>query len=170
LFNTATPVIQGSMRKRVISASPSTDAAPVERAWLDLDALADVEVTSEDAAHPVESALLPGRGAGWRAAVPGRQTVRLLFTHPQTLRRIFLKFVESHSERTQEFVLRWSPDGGGTFREILRQQWNFNPTNAVTEIEDCEVEVAGVTVLELTIVPDTSGGSAVASLERMQLA
>jgi hypothetical protein len=69
----------------------------VERAWLDLDALADVEVTSENAAHPVESALLSGRRAGWRAAAPGRQTIRLLFTRPQRLRRIFLKFVESHS-------------------------------------------------------------------------
>jgi hypothetical protein len=158
------------MRKRIITESPSPDAAPVERPWLDLEALADVEVTSEDVAHPVESAFLPGRSAGWRAAAPGRQTIRLLFTDPQRLRRIFLKFVESHSERTQEFVLRWSPDGGRTFREILRQQWNFNPRDAVTEIEDYEVELAGVTVLELGIVPDTSGGSAIASLERMRLA
>jgi hypothetical protein len=158
------------MRKRVLSESPSTDTAHVEPAWLNLDALADVEVTSEDAAHPVESALLSGHGAGWRAAAPGRQTIRLLFTHPQTLRRIFLKFVESHSERTQEFVLRWSPDGGSTFREILRQQWNLNPRDAVTEIEDYKVELTGVTVLELDIVPDKSGGSAVASLERLRLA
>ena len=39
--------------------------------WLNLDALAQVEVTSEDAAHPIESGLLPGTESGWRAAQPG---------------------------------------------------------------------------------------------------
>jgi hypothetical protein len=158
------------MRKRIIAASPAIDAAPASEAWLDLAALADVEVTSEDAAHPVESALLPGGGEGWRAAAPGEQIIRLLFHQPLTLRRIFLKFVDSQSPRTQEFVLRWSQDGGRTFREVLRQQWNFDPRGASTEIEDYKVELAGVTVLELGIVPDKSGGNALASLERMQLA
>ena len=44
-----------------------------------------MEVTSEDAAHPIESALLPGSASGWRAAAPGTQTIRLLFIRPQRL-------------------------------------------------------------------------------------
>jgi len=34
------------------------------------------------------------------------------FTTPQQLRRIWLVFEESTVERTQEYVLRWSSDGG----------------------------------------------------------
>ena len=38
-----------------------------------MEGLAEVEITSEDAAHPIESALLPGRASGWRAAGPGNR-------------------------------------------------------------------------------------------------
>jgi len=57
------------MRKRII---PSVQKeTPPGGDWLDLERLAQVEITSEDAAHPIESAVLPGRGSGWRAAGPG---------------------------------------------------------------------------------------------------
>jgi hypothetical protein len=132
--------------------------------------LADVEITSEDATHPIESALLPGVHSGWRAGEPGKQTIRLLFAHPQRLRRIRLNFVESAAKRTQEYVLRWSPDGGQSFREIVRQQWNFSPQGATSETEDHHVELSGVTVLELSINPDMSDQSAFASLAQLRIA
>ncbi len=157
------------MRKRIIPSVQKDTSAPDEE-WLDLERLAQVEITSEDAAHPIESALLPGRGTGWRATAPGEQTVRLLFAHPQRLRRIWLQFVEPVTERTQEFVLRWSPDGGRSFREIERQQWNFSPQGATHETEDLRVDLMGVTVLELSIIPDISGGNALASLGQLRLA
>jgi hypothetical protein len=135
-----------------------------------LDELADVEVTSESAAHPIEAALLPQRAEGWRAAEPGAQTLRLLFAKPQPLRRIWLKFVDGDSDRTQEYAVRWSADGGRSFREIVRQQWNFSRGRATSETEDHRVELAAVTVLELSIVPDVSGGPAVASLAQLRLA
>ena len=47
------------MRKRVTSPVPPV-AESHEPEWLDLEQLAQVEVTSEDIAHPVESALVPG--------------------------------------------------------------------------------------------------------------
>jgi hypothetical protein len=72
--------------------------------------------------------------------------------------------------RTQEFVLRWSPDGGRTFREIVRQQWNFGPPETVREAEDYRVELSGVTMLELAILPNKSGGGARASLTQWRLA
>lgn len=157
------------MRKRIIDPIQRNTAADVQE-WLDLDRLAEVEVTSEDAAYPIESALLPGRNSGWRAGRPGEQTIRLLFAHPQRIRRIALSFVESGCDRTQEYVLRWSPDGGKTFRDIVRQQWNFSQHGATSEIEDHRVDLQAVTALELRIIPDKSGGNALASLGHMRIA
>ena len=113
---------------------------------------------------------LPGAPSGWRAAGPGEQTIRLLFAQPQAVHRIWLEFVEPGVERTQEFVLRWSPDGGQSVHEVVRQQWNFSPHGATGQTEDLRVDLPGVTVLELSIVPDIGGGTAHASLTRLRLA
>ena len=94
---------------------------------MDPEHLARVELTSEDEAHPVESALVVETGLGWRASAPGEQVVRLLFDEPLSLRRIQLQFRETEQERTQEFVLSWSGDGGQTYREVVRQQYHFSP-------------------------------------------
>lgn len=157
------------MRKRIIGSVPQPAPTSGED-WLDLEGLVEVEVTSEDADHPIESALLPGDSAGWRASEPGAQTIRLLFARPQRLTRIQLRFLEKNAERTQQYVLRWSPDNGQSFHEIVRQQWNFHPHGATSETEEHRVELAAVTVLELTIVPHIGGGDAVASLEQWRLA
>lgn len=71
--------------------------------------------------------------------------------------------------RTQEFVLRFSSNRGGPFREIVRQQWNFSPPTSTREVEEYGVELSDVTVLELTIVPNISGGTARASLKSLHL-
>jgi len=157
------------MRKRIIGHGPR-DVAAAEPGWLDLERLAQVEITSEEVDHPIESALIPGTGSGWRAAQPGEQTIRLLFNEPLRLKRIHLVFQEDEQERTQEFVLRWSPDGGQSYREILRQQYNFSPPGAAREVEDYDIDLDGVTALELRIVPDISGGSTRASLAQLRVA
>jgi len=157
------------MRKRLIGHGPR-EVAAAEPGWLDLEPLAEVEITSEDVDHPIESALIPGTGLGWRAAQPGEQTIRLLFDAPLRLRRIHLVFHEDQQERTQEFVLRWSPDGGQSYREIVRQQYNFSPPEAPREVEDYDLDLNGVTALELKIVPEISGGRAHASLAQLRLA
>jgi hypothetical protein len=157
------------MRKRIIAPVQEETRVP-EQDWLNVEELAEVEITSEDAAHPIESALLPGGTSGWCAAGPGKQTIRLLFSHPQRLRRIWLNFTEARVERTQEYVLRWSTDGGQSFREIVRQQWNFSPQAATSQTQDYRVELPAVTVLELSIIPDISGGTALASLAQLRLA
>jgi hypothetical protein len=157
------------MRKRLIAAVQQ-DPLPLDQDWLNIENLAEVELTSEDAEHPIEFALLPGRGSGWRAAEPGKQTIRLLFEHPQRIRRIRLNFVESVMERTQEYVLRWSADGGQSFREVVRQQWNFSPKGATSQTEDYHVELAGLTVIELCITPDISGSNAYATLAQLRIA
>jgi hypothetical protein len=140
-----------------------------EEAWLDLERLARVEVSSEDPAHPVAEALRVAGGSGWRALAAGPQTLRLRFDEPQRLQRIRLQFDETEHERRQEFALRWSADGK-SFREILRQQWNFSPSGSTREAENYAVALSGVSVLELCIIPDTSGGDVRATLAELRLA
>jgi len=156
------------MRKRIISQSQRERLSANTR-WLDLEALARVEVTSEDAAHPIESALLTIGAIGWRAESPGEQTVRLLFEAPQRLRHIRLLFREEKEPRTQEFVLRWSPTTERSWRDVVRQQYHFSPSGATEEIEEYQVELEDVAALELTIIPNVSGGS-YASLAQLRLA
>jgi hypothetical protein len=152
------------MRKRLISDERSSSGQD----GMDLSHLGTVEITSEDAAHPIEFALELGDRRGWRAAEPGPQILRFLFDEPQKLKRIWLVFEETEIQRTQEFVLRWSPDRGCSFREIVRQQWNFSPPGTIRETEDYTVELGDVTVLELRIVPDTNGGESRASLASLR--
>ena len=156
------------MRKRVMTSSPET-VRPLGEGWLDLERSAVVEITSEEKDFPVDSALVLGETRGWRAAVPGTQTIRLVFDQPKRLRHISLVFQEEQTARTQEFVLRWSSDGGRAFREIVRQQWNFSPPETIREVEEYQVGLSDVSVLELIIVPDKSGGTACASLKSLRL-
>src|ERR1700722_6397011 len=157
------------MRKRIGTETPEAPPGGAEQ-WLDLNSVAEVEVTSEDPAHPIEHALTPGHDGGWRAAGPGEQTIRLLFDAPQRIRRIQLLFIESQVERAQEFALGWGAGEGQPPREIVRQQYHFSPSGAVRELEDYRVELDGVQSLELRITPDTSRGPARASLEQLRLA
>lgn len=156
------------MQKRLVEAPRQDKAA--ESAWLDLETMAQVELSSEDAAHPIEGALMSSSESGWRAAEPGTQSIRLLFHQPQRLRRIRLRFDEPAAERTQEFALRWSPDGGRSFRELVRQQYTFSPAGSTSEVEDLNVDLASVTALELTIIPDQGRGQVLATLEEWRLA
>ena len=167
----SSPAFSGDtiMRKRIITPVPQKTVLP-DLEWLNIEGLAEVEITSEDDAFPIESALLPGHDSGWRAAEPGKQTIRLIFDQPQTLRRIWLNFVDTDTERTQEYTLRWSPDGGQSFQEIVRQQWNFSPAGATSETEELQVALPAVTVIELSIIPDISGGNVFASLAQFRLA
>lgn len=158
------------MRKRIIKHDLPGTPSGEQWEWLDLESLIQIEVTSEDTAHPIELAFVHAGSQGWRAEGPGEQRIRLLFDEPVKLRRVRLVFREEMQGRTQEFVLRWSSDGGRTYREIVRQQYTFSPPGTAREIEEYAVDLDGVTVLELGIVPDIGGGDARASLERMQLA
>lgn len=157
------------MRKRNISLTSRIDQ---RKPSVNLDVAAIVEVTSEDKDFQIESALLPSleHTRGWRAADPGIQQVRLLFDRPQELKRISLVFEEEEAARTQEFVLRWSSDSVGPFREFVRQQWNFSPPATTREVEEYNVTLSRVAALELIVIPDISGGSARASLKSMCLA
>jgi hypothetical protein len=156
------------MRKRIVNRE--TKSSPANEAWLELESLAQVEVSSEEAQHPIEAALVPGASSGWRAAAPGRQIVRLLFDEPQNLRMIHLVFEEHEQERLQEYTLRWSSGAGQPSREIVRQQYTFSPPTTTREVEDFQVDLDSCAELELIIVPDIGGSTAHASIAEFRLA
>jgi hypothetical protein len=156
------------IRKRIIS-DPVHAKESQNPTWLDLAELTEVEITSEDPSYPIEAALLPGMNQGWRAANPGKQTIRLHFMQPQHIHLIHLSFQESNATRTQEYALRWSWNGQ-SFMDIARQQWNFSPEGSTAELEDHGVELSGATVIELTITPDISGQTNFASLAKLRIA
>ena len=136
------------MQKRLVVAPGPGSVA--EESWLNLEAMAQVELTSEDPACPIEGALLPNGLPGWRAAAPGTQSIRLLFHQP--------------------FVLRWSPDGGRSSQDLVRQQYTFSPEGSTSEVEDLNVDLRSVTALELTIIPDQGREQAHACLAEWRLA
>ena len=156
------------MRKIIKKAD--TELASEKGSWLDVGAIAQVEVTSEDPLYPIEAAFTDGDKRGWRAAEPGKQTIRLFFDEPQRIRRILLRFVDLHAERTQQFTLQWSKDKSDALRPLFQQQWNFSPSGSTSQIEDYEVDLDGVWMLQLVIDPDISKGPAVASLASWRLA
>ncbi len=159
------------MRKSIVSSTAAAKTS-IEDHWRDLERIARVEITSEDAAFPIEHALGKTATTGWRAATTGPQVIRLFFDEPQSIRRITLHFVDKEAERAQEFAVF---AGSGTeLREVVRQQWNFSPHGTTEEIEDFTVALSGVTVMELRIDPDRShdpaSSQSYASLQSLKLA
>lgn len=154
------------MRKEIMADSPpATDAN--RGAWMDIGSHARVRLTSEDRAQPIECALQDRPGGGWKAASPGVQTIWINFDVPQAIRQIHLRF-ETREQRTQEFVIVASTDDGRSYREVVRQQFNFSAATT-TENEDYFPNLSGTTDLKLTIVPDISGGSARATLLTLRI-
>jgi hypothetical protein len=157
------------MRKTTINP-PTKNTLSSALNFLDLERLAQVEISSECQEHPIESALVADSESGWQAARSGEQSIRLVFDQPQTIKRICLRFDEREQSRTQEFALLWRMDNEDTFREILRQQYHFSPPLTTQEIEDYAVDLKQLKALELRIIPDISGGEACAKLTRLRLA
>ena len=155
------------MRKIVKSAD--LQSGTEKATWLDVGAIAQVEVTSEDSQYPIESAFAEGTTGGWRASEQGKQTIKLFFDEPQQIRRIWLQFVEVANERTQQFTLQWSKDKTDALRPLFQQQWNFSPSGSTSQIEDYKVQLDGVWMFQLVIDPDISRGTAVATLEKWRL-
>ena len=156
------------MRKSALDLDPAQAGSQSDENWLNIEDLAMVQVSSEDPAFPID--LVLSNSGSWRAAKKGEQVIRLIFDEPQTLRRILLRFTETKSARTQQFALRWSGSESETFKEIVRQQWNFSPDASTEEVEDYRVDLNEVSALELTIQPEITAGNAVATLDCWRMA
>lgn len=154
------------MRKEIVTHTP--DAAHIPGGpWMDLEN-ARVRLTSEDPACPIDFALKEHPDTGWKAAQPGPQTIWIDFDTPRAVDEIRVRF-ETKERRTQEFVLLWSSDGGKSYREFVRQQFNFSPDATPMEDETYFPRLTGVTGLKLTIIPDISGGDARATLRALRI-
>ena len=143
------------LRKHIIGAPASAQAPTPDE--IDIAAVATVLVTSEAAGHPVDHAFDGHRGPGgsrWVAGEPGEQTLILAFDAPQAIHRVALEVEEPEVARTQELQLAVSADGGQTYRELLRQEYNFSPPGTSFEREDWTLDAVGVTHLRLVIRPD----------------
>jgi len=157
------------MRKQIINSVRQQVVSPAEQDWLDLEQLVQIELTSEEEAHPIESIFTMNEREGWRAAQSGKQTIRLVFDEPQNIKQIKLLFHENEQERTQEFGLRWLSVNDVSYQEIVRQQYSFSPPHTIQELENYTVNLDGLKALELTINPDISNSKAYASLALLQI-
>jgi hypothetical protein len=140
------------LRKQLIKSAPAL--MPGE---INVVTAATVLVTSEDPEHPVDHAFDSHRGLGgtrWIAGEPGEQTVIVAFDAPEAVGRVILEVEEPEVVRTQELQLAISSDGGRTYRDVLRQEYNFSPTGTTFEREDWAVSAAGATHLRLQVKPD----------------
>ena len=158
------------MRKNIVAKDRQANLPVNDGQWLDIEQLAQVEITSEDSAFPIEGALTANGGAAWRAAEEGSQTIRITFDEPQQVGSIYLFFEEHKQARTQEFVLRWSPGNEQPMQEIVRQQYNFSPGSSTEEQENYTVELKDVKIIELHIIPDMGNPHALASLSSLRIA
>ncbi len=158
------------LRKKIIGTTPG--APIVTTGEIDIAAVATVLVTSEDPAHPVDHAFDGHRGPGgtrWVAGEPGEQTLILAFDAPQAIRRVALEVEEPEVARTQELQVAVSTDGGRTYRDVLRQEYNFSPPGTTFEREDWSVPAEGATHLRLVIRPDKGGQTGRATITSLVL-
>jgi hypothetical protein len=72
--------------------------------------------------------------------------------------------------RTQELLVSASSDGGRTYQELIRQEFNFSPPGTSFERELWSVSAGTVTHLRLEIKPDKGGDVGRATLTSLTVA
>jgi hypothetical protein len=160
-------LMEGKVRKHILHSQDSSDAQQIPVA-----SVATVLVSSEDAHHPIDHAFDQHTGPGgtrWVAGKAGEQTVILAFDTPQAIRHVILEVEERQVSRTQELQLSVSNDGGKSYRELRRQEFNFSPDGAAFEREEWATSEANVTHLRITIKPDKGGKDCRATLTSLAL-
>jgi hypothetical protein len=159
------------LRKQIV---PRRSSEPVSfENEISVADVATVQVTSEEADHPIDNAFDHNRGPGgsrWMAAEPGEQTLILLFDRPQAIRKIGLEVEDLAVSRTQELSVSVSSDGGRTYRELVRQEFNFSPPGTTFERELWSIAATAVTHLRVEIKPDKGGRMGRATLTSLTLA
>jgi hypothetical protein len=140
---------------------------------IDVLSAATVLASSEAEDHPVTRIFDENRGPGgtqWIAGEPGDQKLIIAFHQPQTLRQITIEIEEREAARTQEIQLAVSSDGGKTYRELRRQEFNFSPEGATWECENWTIAEFNVTHVKLVIKPDKGRQDFFAKLTSVVLA
>ena len=62
-----------------------------------------------------------------------------------------------------------SQDGGQTYRELMRQEYNFSPPGTTLEHEEWSIKADAISHLQLTIKPDKGGKAGHATLTTLAL-
>jgi hypothetical protein len=157
------------LRKQILTTSPASPRRATEK---DIAAIATVLVTSENPHHPIDNAFDDQRGPGgsrWIAAQSGPQTLILAFDVPQRIRAVHVEIEEPDVTRTQEMDVAVSVDGGQTYRELVRQEYNFSPPGTTLEREQWFVNEERTTHFRLRITPDKGGKDCRATLTSLAL-
>ncbi len=142
------------LRKQILNDRPAAGAPRPD--VKDIAALATVLVTSEAAQHPVDHLFDASGGPGgtrWIAGADGEQTLVLAFDAPQTIRAIGIEAEEPSATRTNVLSISLSEDGGRTYRERIRQEFNFSP-GTTFEREEWSVPADRVSHIRIVIQPD----------------
>jgi hypothetical protein len=158
------------LRKKILTTHQTTSSRGA--ADKDIAAVATVLVSSEDPRHPIDYAFDGQRGPGtsrWIAAESGEQALILAFDTPQTIRKILVVVEEPEISRTQEMAVSISQDGGQTYRELMRQEYNFSPPGTTLEHEEWSIKADAVSHLQLRIKPDKGGKAVRATLTTVAL-
>ena len=153
------------MRKHVTGSLETAENG----SWLNLEAVAEVTVSSEAPAHPIEHALVGPPGEYWEAAEAGACSITLRFDTPLLLSATRLEFAEPAHERSQEWAIS-AVFADGTERELLRQGWNFSPSGSREQRESYTLQTAPVRSLTLWIDPDRGQNRYPATLRAWRLA
>lgn len=151
-----------TLSKRIINTAdvPTAGDNQATPAAIDITAVATVIITSEHPDHPIDNIFNnPDQTGGrrWVAAEPGEQWLILDFDTPQSIYQIVLAIEEREEQRTQELAISISRDGGHSYHEVIRQEYNFSPPGTTCEQETWSVATKPVTHLRLQITPDKSG-------------
>jgi hypothetical protein len=160
------------IRKRIVRDACSPPSLDTKLPTLDIPTIATVIITSEEADHPIEYVFDGQRGPGascWRAAVPGEQCVIINFDTPQMLHQLVLDIEEPEVIRTQELLISVSLDGGRTYRDVVRQEYNFSPPGTTYERETWALNTDRVTHLAIRITPNKGGHGGLATLTSIML-
>jgi hypothetical protein len=158
------------VRKRLMSEPSSI--SPERPGEIDIASEATIAYTSEDRDHPLEHLIDRHFGQGgtrWASSRPDTtERIVLEFDHPQRISRLVYEVEECWQERTQEVRVEISTDHGRTYRQVLVQEYTFSPKGATFQHEDLRLELAAITHLSLTVVPN-KGGSGIATLTSLRL-
>ena len=160
------------LRKQILRPDSETMSPKTSATTMSVADIASVQVSSEDPSYPIDHAFDNHRGPGgtrWMAGEVGEQTIILAFDQPQRVQKVGLEIEEPETSRTQELSLAVSRDGGHTYREVLRQEYNFSPPHTTFERESWAMPVENMTHLRLTIKPDKGGRPSRATVTSLTL-
>lgn len=134
--------------------------------------LGTVHASYEADGHAIELAFDHDQGPGathWKAGKPGVQTITVDLVQPCTVKEVSMEVEEREVARAQEVQLAVSSDNGQTYRECVRQEFNFSPDGATWEKETWYLSQHQVTNVRLVIKPDKGRQDVYATLTAFEL-